>query len=315
MTVTVGDRRLLLQCIAIVGGCSLVGLFSGLWWFFDLFNHFRPQALLASTIFFLLSLLIKDKKCAILSFAVIALNSALMIERVYAFPAVSNLHQASSVEGKTQNISLLFSNVLTSNSLHQSLLDTISHYKTDIVITIEVDKKWKKVLEEIKPAYAYSAAFPRQDNFGMAVYSKLPFEDVRYPAGNQRLPLMVIDFDSFVVIAVHPLPPVNKKNTAELHAYIKTVADIVRDTKKPIVLVGDFNATIWSETVNHLRGLNLMRTNQFGFAWTWPTGFWPFAVQIDHVFVRDVVMADFEVLSDIGSDHFPIKTAFIIQTR
>lgn len=305
----------------LVGICSLVGLlaglwdsFEGLWWFFDLFNHFRLQALLSSSVLLFLSLAIKDRKSIFLALAIIVLNSSLMIERFYAFPASENPNQVSYVEGKTQNISVLFSNVLTSNSLHQLFLDTASRYNPDIIVTTEIDETWKNALIPIQSTYAYSIVVPRPDNFGMAIYSKLPFKSERYNVGNYQLPLMVFEFDTFTLIAAHPIPPLSNKNYAEIHAYMREIAVVVARTKKPLVLLGDFNATIWSETINNLRGLNLMRTNQLGFAWTWPSGFWPLAVQIDHIFVRDAVMADFEVLPYIGSDHFPVKSNITIRT-
>ena len=306
-------KQFIFPALTLIAVCSLAGLLSGLWWFFDLFNHFRPQALLGSAALFSLSLMLKDKKFILLSLVVMALNASIMIERLYAFPAIKNHHQVSHAKEDIQNISVLFSNVLTSNVLHQALLNTVSKNNPDIIVTTEVDETWNNALAGISSTHPHSITIPRPDNFGMAIYSKLPFSSERYDVGDYRLPLMVLDFDWFVLIAAHPIPPVSNKNNEELHTYVTKIAEITQNTEKPLVLVGDFNATIWSDTINTLRGLNLLRTNQLGFAWTWPSGFWPLAVQIDHIFVRDVLKADFEVLPYVGSDHFPVKSIIAVK--
>lgn len=307
-------RYFLFHILILIGICSLTGLLSNLWWFFDLFNHFRPQALLTTACIFPISLWLKDKKCIILSLAIITINSTLIIERLYAFPAAPNPNQVSYFEGKTQNISVMFSNVLTSNLFHQPLLDTISNNNPDILVITEIDKKWENALATKKTPYAYSIVIPRSDNFGIAVYSKLPFTSKRYDVGNYQLPLLMLDFGTFTLIAAHPIPPLNRKNAEELHVYMRKIAEIANSTQKPLILVGDFNTTIWSDTINDLHNTGLMRTNQLGLAWTWPSGFFPLAIQIDHIFVRDAIMADFKVLPHIGSDHFPVKSNITIHT-
>lgn len=315
-------NSILLLLLISISIFSLIGIltgvldyFDGLWWFFDLFNHFRLQALFSSLVLLFLSLAIKDKTCIILAFAVIALNSAFIIERFYAFPAAKYPTQVSYTQGKDQNISVLFANVLRSNSQHQLFLDIASQHNPDIIITTEIDETWKNALIPIRSTHIHSVIIPRPDNFGMAIYSKLPFKSEQHNVGNYQLPLMVLDFGTFILIAAHPIPPISHQNYLEIHTYMSEIATIVAKTEKPVVLVGDFNTTIFSETVNNLRGLNLVRTNQLGFAWTWPSGFWPLGLQIDHIFVRDAVMADFEVLPYIGSDHFPLKSNITLYTR
>ena len=41
--------------------CSVVGLLENMFWFFDLFNHFRPQAIVASLLLLLPSILYKKQ--------------------------------------------------------------------------------------------------------------------------------------------------------------------------------------------------------------------------------------------------------------
>jgi len=293
--------------------CSSVGFLYSTSWFFDLFNHFRPQAILASLVLIFVSLLVKDWNVFVISLFVILLNLSVIFFRLQPFPLVKGDYQASYENKNNKEFSVIFSNVLSSNNKSNLLLDTIENHEPDIVVVAEVNEPWMGSLEKIQSTYPYIYAMPRPDNFGMAIFSKKPFKEATvYDVGNYQIPLVRVDFDDFVLLAAHPIPPLSHQNTGELHAYLQKIAKLVREIDKPLVIAGDFNSTLWSSSFNHLSGLGLNRTNPLGLAWTWPKGFLPLAIQIDHIFVKDVARASFEVLANIGSDHFPIKSNILL---
>jgi endonuclease/exonuclease/phosphatase (EEP) superfamily protein YafD len=57
------------------------------------------------------------------------------------------------------------------------------------------------------------------------------------------------------------------------------------------------------------------RSNGMGIGFTWPVQFPLFAMQIDHIFVRDVAVSDFKILGEIGSDHYPIQAALSVPNK
>lgn len=294
----------LFEATLILAICSFFGLFSGFFWFFDLFNHFRPQATLAGLLLLLLALLFKDRKSMKLLMVILLLNLGLMAERLHAFPSTLRVPQAS--DAATQDVSVMFANVLISNQDNQSLIDMVAGQKPDILILAEIDEYWAKGLETLKTDYPFTLVIPRPDNFGMAIYSKRPFTHELFEVGDYALPLLMLDLDTFALVAVHPIPPTSQQNTRELQLYTQKTADAVKSTLKPVLLVGDLNTTLWSQHAGYYKGLGLQRTSPWGVAWTWPREFAPLAVQIDHIFVRGALAADWTVLPSIGSDHFPI---------
>lgn len=296
--------------IMVIGLCSIAGLLAKIWWLFDLFNHLRPQALFSILVLFVMSLAVKDAKSIYLSFFILALNMAFITERLYAFPLAENSNRHTKHSGDA--VSVIFSNVMKANNAHHRLLYMVGKHDPDIFVAAEVNEEWAASFKSLKNKYPYSIVTSRSDNFGMAVYSKVYFNPHQYEVGSYKLPLFVLEFDGFTMVALHPLPPVSKENNTELYAYLARVAEIVRYATKPIILVGDFNTTLWSENVNVMRGLGIKRTSNLGMAWTWPSGFFPFAMQIDHVFVKGVESASFDTLPDVGSDHFPLKSTIVI---
>lgn len=210
-------------------------------------------------------------------------------------------------------MTILAANVLTSNRHYDALLATIAARQPDIVVLTEVDAAWCEAMAVLEAEYPHAITIPRPDNFGMAIYAKQIFVGHNYPAGRHDLPMLAAEFDGFVLLAAHPLPPMSADNAHDLRDYLADAATHIRASAKPLVLAGDLNATLWSDTMRPLRGLGLQRTNETPFAWTWPSIAPPLAIQIDHIFVRGMWVSAFSVLPGIGSDHFPIMARLGMQ--
>jgi len=302
---------LILYALVLLLSFSLVGFLSDIFWFFDLFNHFRPQAVVCGFILLLASIYLKDKKTISIALIILIINVSAIGERLYTFPVVEKSEIISASSEKKENISFIFSNVLTSNNNYQAFFQMIDKNSPDVLVLAEVNDQW---LSEIHSnlSFPFYIEDPRQDNFGMAIFSNKPFKSIIYNVGEYKLPLIVAEFEDFVVIAIHPIPPVGKEQTKEIHTYMMKIAILSQQIQKPLILTGDFNSTLWSKSMTYLENLDLKRANKLGLAWTWPSGFFPLAVQIDHLFMRGISNATFETLPDIGSDHFPIMSKIVL---
>lgn len=291
-------KILLLLC-----ACSVAGYLAPLAWFFDLFNHYRPQVVVAAVLLLAPALLRRNTKDLILGLTVLGLNVPLLILTLRTFPAASSY----TAEVSKPEITILAANVLTSNRHYGALLATIAVQQPDVVVLTEVDAAWCEAMAALKAEYPYAITAPRPDNFGMAIYAKQSFVGSDHPAGRHALPMLAAEFDGFILLAAHPLPPMSADNARDLQDYLTDAATLIRtNADKPLALAGDLNATLWSDTLRPLQGLGLQRSNAMAVAWTWPSIVPPLAIQIDHIFVRGMGVNAFVVLSDIGSDHFPV---------
>jgi endonuclease/exonuclease/phosphatase (EEP) superfamily protein YafD len=304
--------NLLLVLLAL---CSLAGLFSPLHWFLDLFNHFRPQALAAGIVMLAPVLYFRSKRYLWLAVTVIALNGALMGMRVYAF-AKNMPDTASQYAGET--LSVLSSNVLTSNSDHASVVSLVEEERPDIFIALEVNAAWVRSLEKIEDAYPYRFKLPADDNFGVAVYSKIPFDEKVLEVGRDyHLPLVQMNFRIFSLMVLHPIPPTGELDTPETRLYLTEAARLAGEAALPVIVAGDFNTTFWSDNIKPFISAGLTSANPSGIAWTWPAmpALMPLAIQIDHIFVRGADVRSFDVLRNVGSDHYPVKASFVFPAR
>jgi endonuclease/exonuclease/phosphatase (EEP) superfamily protein YafD len=92
---------------------------------------------------------------------------------------------------------------------------------------------------------------PREDNFGIALYSKLPFTKCNVvELGQAGVPSIVAEFDiqgqTLTVLGTHALPPIDNAYSWFRNNQIEAVATYLVSVAGPKVLLGDLNMTPWS---------------------------------------------------------------------
>lgn len=293
-----------IRLLVFVALCSLAGLLSPLNWFFDLFNHFRPQAILAALLLLVPVSCYKSRIGIALALAIVVLNAGIMGWRIHSFA------QNASETASGKSISILVANVNTLNTEREEMTRLVHDRKPDIFVALEVNGKWKREFDKLKAEWPHNFTLSFDDNFGLAVYSKIPFKERIANVGmTYQLPLFIGDFGGFVLMALHPFPPTGKNDAMDTAYYLAEAGDIAAQFDKPLIVAGDLNTTLWSDNIKPFLGAGLAPVNASGIAWTWPAGILPLAIQIDHIFVKAAAAQDFTVLGDIGSDHYPVEAS------
>lgn len=282
--------------------CSFVSILSPIYWLFDLFNHFRIHALLASIILLFAALIIR--KSIPLALCILIGNTILFFIPLYQSRGISEISDFDD----RQKVKIVSANVFKNNNQYKNAIDVFTQESPDIIALTETDEIWIKNFNAVEDTYKYSIKHPRTDNFGLAVYSKLPFQAKMLDLGEYHLPLAVLDFKNFRLIIAHPIPPISRNNLHENKLYLEAIAENAQNQRKPVIIAGDLNSTLWGEALKPLFDVGLKRINTTGVAYTWPTQMPLIAMQIDHFFAKGITEADFKVLSNIGSDHYPILT-------
>ena len=229
--------------------------------------------------------------------------------------AVQAERLAASDCPRPSRLSLLTANVLMTNRRSGPLLDLIGRLDPDLILLVETDAWWDEQLAPVKARYPHGISLPRDDTYGLHLFSRLPLVEprVRFLIDDYvpsirtglRLPSgALIDFHG-----VHPKPP-PLQDTARRDAELLITAREVRETTAaPSVVAGDLNDVAWSRTTRlfqEVGGLLDPRVGR-GFYPTynahWPLLRWP----LDHVFFEPQFrLVHFSVEGHIGSDHFPV---------
>lgn len=303
----------------VVVGClavclaSILGFLGDVWLVLDLASHFRVQYAFVLIACAGLLFVAGRYRIGVVSLLVATANFAVIAPQFVA-PAVLASDSDLVLRAFVANVNTHFGNAAAVGG-------AIRDQDPDVVILIEVDKLWLAQLKELEATHPHSIAEPRSDNFGIAIYSRLPLASAEIvPLGQLDLPSGVAGFKLgrklFYLVGTHLLPPVGLQNIS-LQAEQRTeLISLLNSRSAPLLLVGDLNMTNWSAAFRDL----LIRTNLRdaaigrGLQPTWPVQIPPLLIPLDHcLYSRGVEIMAVRVDPDVGSDHYPLIIDFVVR--
>jgi len=215
-----------------------------------------------------------------------------------------------------QRLSLVVANLQEDNSGAGRFLAEVRRVDPDVVFVVEIDGRWADALAPLEGRYPHRVVHPRDDYWGLAVYSRLALvePEVRHLLSDYVPSLRAgLRLESGAVAwfhGLHPKPPLPGTGTGQRDAELLLAALAVREAGLPAVMAGDLNAVAWSDTtalVQRVGGVIDPRIGRGPYV-TFPT--WMpsvLRVPIDHVlFTPAFDLLGLERLADIGSDHLPL---------
>jgi endonuclease/exonuclease/phosphatase (EEP) superfamily protein YafD len=301
---------LLWLSVVTLAGATLLSLLGRLHWFFELFTHFPLQIASGLIIVILATLLFRRWIPA-------AIGLLCLLPHL---TALSHYYPSREFSTEPSDFRVLSFNVLTSNQSHDAVLSYLSECDADFIFLMEINPDWVEALSPLDSDYPYFVKFPRPDNFGMTLYSRHPFvsHEIRFIEGVQ-VPLVhaVIDLGGheLEVIGCHPVPPMGARQASARNDYLAGLTEITTTSTLPAVILGDFNATVWSPHLREfIKTTSLMdsgRKRRFQPTWRWFNPF--FSIPIDHVFHNAALSCtNRQIGPALGSDHRPVITEFAL---
>ncbi len=224
-----------------------------------------------------------------------------------------------------QQISLLTSNVLQTNTDYDKLKKQVTQLKPDLLLVMETDKNWEKGLKSIEADYPFIVPVPLDNFYGMHLYSKYELADtqINYLVEKDIPSIFTKVYYSknkFInLICVHPAPPSPTENetSEERDAELLIIGKAVRELESPVIVCGDLNDVVWSRVSRlfaKMTGLIDPRIGR-GLFPTFHADYWYLRFPIDHLFhSEDVVVDKMQRLEHIGSDHYPMFFTFWLET-
>ncbi|MBI4659130.1 MAG: endonuclease/exonuclease/phosphatase family protein [Verrucomicrobia bacterium] len=288
---------------------TLTGFLDRWWWMFDLTSHFRVQyagMLLASTVIF-------------------ALKRKIMLTVLCALFALANLVLVSSYFPVKQSrpriersLRAVLINVRTENQRFDLVRNFVEDTQPDFVVLEEADADWIVQLASLTNDYPHAVLKPREDNFGIALFSKLPFlsSDIVF-LGDAEVPSIVasfrIDGRELTLLATHPVPPGNREYVELRNGQLAAIPSFLANLPGAKAVLGDLNVTPWCYQFRKLlseTGLEDSSRHR-GIHATWPTHLLPLRIPIDHCLLStELETVRKEVGPYVGSDHFPLLVEF-----
>lgn len=221
-------------------------------------------------------------------------------------------------------LALLVANVLMSNRGSGQLLRIIRDSDPDVIMALEPDDWWERQLRVLEDGYPYTAKEPRDNRYGMLVYSRLEFvgPEIKHLISDEIPSLHTrVRLASGATVwlhCLHPKPPspTEADESTERDAELLIVGRGVRDRSEPTIVSGDLNDVAWSFTTTLFQKISKLLDPRKGrgmfntFHARYPFMRWP----LDHVFHSDhFTLQQMIRLPAFGSDHFPVYARLMLQ--
>lgn len=292
---------------------SLLGFLGPLWWFFDLFSHFRVQYVL--TLLLLIPVLGHAGRwtwvALLTAFAVMNLGT---IAPYYA--------GMPSAQATPPAYRALLLNVEAENDRHAAVRELITLQNPDLLVLVETTHAWLDALEPLHDRYPYRVRQPREGHFGIALFSRFPLHDPEVIAidrpDNPAIRARVQIHDRrLTVVATHPLPPIGAGQSRTRNRQLAELPGLITDRSAPVLLLGDLNVSPWSSHFRRLLEDGGLQDSSAGRGLypTWPVHLPIFLIPIDHVLhSADLTILDKRTGPSVGSDHYPVVVDFAFRS-
>lgn len=295
-------RRVLRVLAAATLLASFLPLAATTWWVLDLFAHFRIQYLLAQSILVVCLIPLREARWVTFLLVGIVVNS---------LPLLPYLPMRTVPDGN-DSFSVLAVNVARDSKAAAGLLEAIATERPDLVLVVELSGPWLERLPALTSAYPYAFTQPREDPFGLGVFSRTPvaaFEVVQLGPTIGVETVLTLGEEHVRFIGVHLLPPLSGAAAAGRNAQLAELARLAGETRMPLAICGDFNISPYSPHFkNFLAATGLVDAR----AGRWPTYTWPtfnplLRIPIDHCLVSaGLAVVGHRRLPAFGSDHYPL---------
>jgi endonuclease/exonuclease/phosphatase (EEP) superfamily protein YafD len=294
---------------------TVAGFFGKHQWLLDLTAHFRVQYSI------ILALVAAPLGCLRRHKAALVFTVFLLPNLVLVLPYGFGRRTDSAPAGRTLRVLSL--NVHTQNDRYDLVKAYVSGIDPDVILLAEVNARWLQGLADLRVAFPHVVQHPRDDNFGIALFSKLPFKAAQVvTAGEAAVPSLLAELDvggrTFTVLGTHPLPPVGREYARLRNEQLAALPGLLAARSGPAVIVGDLNTTPWSYYFQRL-----LQDTGFGDSArghgiqpTWPASVFWLRIPIDHCLVsRDLHVLNRQVGPFVGSDHLPLAVELRLPTQ
>jgi endonuclease/exonuclease/phosphatase (EEP) superfamily protein YafD len=285
---------------ATVGG-TLVGLFGRSSWVFDLIGNFRFQYLWLGVV----------------AMAPVAWNHWWRSLAVIGAAAILNLavvapYWLGSVPDPVGDarLTIVHLNTLAANDDKPAVVEFIRAQTADIVFLAEVTPDLLALIEQADLPYERLAGTPEVTPIGLLALTRDPTASGRVTnLGETGVPGLVLEVvlggRRVEILAFHTTSPGRAARSSARDDQLRGAAARVMERDAPMVLVGDFNATPWTGAFRDLLDAGLVDAQRGrGVAGTWPAGWGPFKIPIDHLLhTPELTTTSFAFGPSAGSDH------------
>lgn len=286
-------------------------------WSLDVLSHYHLQYTVGLVLCMLTLLLWRNFRAVIGLLVALIANLALVAPFFLSPPAPTT---QAAAEGPPLRVMAM--NISTSNAGYGQVVDLIRARQPDLVFMSEVREDLLVVLrEQLADSYPYLHAEPSRITLGVAFLSRQPFLAVEtvMPGGERgrRYLRAVLAWQGqpVTIVGIHPLPPMSAEWAASRNSEIALMGKVANGATQPFILLGDLNASPWSQPMRQLLTTTDLRyaMQGYGVGLTWRLAGMLLGAPLDYILVSPAWhVVDYVEGGDIRSDHIPIQADLLL---
>lgn len=266
--------------------------------------------------------------CAIFAiiFAVFQKRIPAMVYLLFVVPNLAKLipfymsDQNAVPSPHNTSYSALLINVNTESGDPDLVVELVNQTSPDFVVFEEVNDRWMDQLESLHRHYPYRIALPREDNFGIALFSKFePTLKKIISIGISEAPSVVASYEinkkAITILGTHPVPLYGGQYSAWRNAQLSGISNALQHYSPPYLVLGDLNVTPWSYHFKQLLKTADLKDSLKGRGLqpSWPTCLPILWIPIDHcLFSSGIEIVKRQLQNNVGSDHYSLLVNFLL---
>ncbi len=288
---------------------TILGFLGGQWWALDVLANFRPQYLLVLLLVGIVYGLFVGRVLGLVFLAAAIVNAVVVAPLLFA-------SRGEALAGSPE-LTVISFNVQAANKDRGAVIEWLARQDADLVFLLESTFEWEDAVATAGLPYRVAAAVPDQYTFGITLLAREGIEPVARDLvfGDRPVVEAEVGFgdDAVKVLAIHPFSPTSEERAETRDEHLDQAALWARARTGPVVVVGDLNASPWSAAFRRLtRDGDLDNSlDGHGFQPSWPDGWGPLMIPIDHALHSDdLVAVERSTGPALGSDHRPLIVTF-----
>lgn len=141
-------------------------------------------------------------------------------------------------------------NMSSVNDNYEDLVETLLIEQPDIISFQEVTPDWNRFLkEDFSKDYPFSKSLVRIDPYGLAIYSKIPLENIdtfRTAHIPHLICNIVLNGKKINLISSYITPSLNKKTSTLAKAQLDRISREISRKPNAVLVLGDYNMVHWT---------------------------------------------------------------------